>query len=99
MDLTEATRSGRPSVFMLAFTIVGLAAAGVFALLDLDNAADVALILAGLVPLFPLVREMMEKLRQRQPGVDIIALLAVAASLALGELLTAAVIGLMLATK
>jgi heavy metal translocating P-type ATPase len=83
---------------MLAFTIVGLAAAGVFALLDLDNAADVALILAGLVPLFPLVREMMEKLRQRQPGVDIIALLAVAASLALGELLTAAVIGLMLAT-
>jgi heavy metal translocating P-type ATPase len=83
---------------MLAFTIAGLAAAGVFALLDLDLATDVSLILVAVVPLFPLVREMVEKLRRGQPGVDIIALLAVAASLALGELLTAAVIGLMLAT-
>ena len=40
----------------------------------------------------------MEKLRRRQPGVDIIAFLAVVASLALGELLTAAIIGVMLAT-
>jgi heavy metal translocating P-type ATPase len=83
---------------MLAFTVAGLAAAGVFALLDLDLATDVSLILVAVVPLFPLVREMVEKLRRGQPGVDIIALLAVAASLALGELLTAAVIGLMLAT-
>jgi heavy metal translocating P-type ATPase len=83
---------------MLAFTIAGLAAAGVFALLDLDLATDVSVILVAVVPLFPLVREMVEKLRRGQPGVDIIALLAVAASLALGELLTAAVIGLMLAT-
>ena len=41
---------------------------------------------------------MVEKLRRRQPGVDVIALLAVVASLALGELLTAAIIGVMLAT-
>ena len=41
---------------------------------------------------------MVEKLRRRPPGVDIIAFLAVVASLALGELLTAAIIGVMLAT-
>jgi heavy metal translocating P-type ATPase len=83
---------------MLASTIAGLAAAGVFALLALDSGADVALILVAVVPLLPLLREMIEKLHRRQPGVDIIALLAVLASLALGELLTAAIIGLMLAT-
>jgi len=83
---------------MLAFTISGLAAAGAFALLSLDQLADVALVLVAVVPLLPLLREMIEKLRRRQPGVDIIALLAVLASLALGELLTAAIIGLMLAT-
>ena len=83
---------------MLGLTIAGLAAAGVLALLELDLLADVALILVAVVPLLPLLREMIEKLHRRQPGVDIIALLAVVASLALGELLTAAIIGLMLAT-
>lgn len=83
---------------MLAFTIAGLVAAGVFALLDLDLAVDVTLVLVAVLPLLPLLREMVEKLRRRQPGVDIIALLAVVASLALGELLTAGIIGLMLAT-
>jgi heavy metal translocating P-type ATPase len=85
-----------PSV--LTFTIAGLAGAGVFALLDVDLATDVALIAVAVVPLLPLLREMIEKLRRRQPGVDVIALLAVVSSLALGELLTAAVIGVMLAT-
>jgi heavy metal translocating P-type ATPase len=91
-------RSGRSTAFMLAFTVAGLAVAGAFALLDLDLGANVALSLVAVVPLLPLVREMIEKLRHRQPGVDIIALLAVVASLMLGELLTAAVIGVMLAT-
>jgi heavy metal translocating P-type ATPase len=85
-----------PSV--LTFTIACLAGAGVFALLDVDLATDVALIAVAVVPLLPLLREMIEKLRRRQPGVDVIALLAVVSSLALGELLTAAVIGVMLAT-
>jgi heavy metal translocating P-type ATPase len=91
-------RSGRSTAFVLAFALAGLAVAGVFALLDLDLAADIALVLVAIVPLVPLLREMIEKLRRHQPGVDIIALLAVAASLALGELLTAGIIGLMLAT-
>ncbi len=84
--------------FMLAFAITGLATAGLFALLDIDIGVDVSLMLVALVPLVPLLREMIERLRRRQPGVDIIALLAVVAALALGELLTAAIIGLMVAT-
>jgi len=83
---------------MLVFTIVGLAVAGVLALLELELGADIALILVAVVPLLPFVSEMVEKLRRRRPGVDIIAFLAVVGSLALGELLTAAIIGVMLAT-
>jgi heavy metal translocating P-type ATPase len=91
-------QSRRSTAVMLGLTIAGLAVAGVFALLGLDPLADAALIVVAVVPLVPLLREMVVKLRRRQPGVDIIALLAVVASLALGELLTAAIIGLMLAT-
>jgi heavy metal translocating P-type ATPase len=83
---------------MLVFAVVGLAAAGVFAWVDFEPGVTVALILVAVLPLLPLASEMVEKLRRRQPGVDIIALLAVAAALALGELLTAAIVGLMLAT-
>ncbi|HEX6219678.1 MAG TPA: heavy metal translocating P-type ATPase [Acidimicrobiia bacterium] len=96
--LTETMRSGRSTAVILAFTIAGLLIAGLLAILEFEVGLDVSLILVAVVPLFSLVREMVEKLRRRQPGVDVIALLAVAASLALGELLTAAIIGLMLAT-
>lgn len=96
--LTETMRSGRSTAVILAFTIAGLLIAGLLAILEFEVGVDVSLILVAVVPLFSLVREMVEKLRRRQPGVDVIALLAVAASLALGELLTAAIIGLMLAT-
>lgn len=91
-------RSGLSTAFMLAFTVAGLVAAGVFALVDLNLGVDVTLVLVAVVPLLPLLREIVDNLRRRQPGVDVIALLAVVASLALGELLTAAIIGLMLAT-
>ena len=40
---------------MLVFTIVGLAAAGVLALLDMEFGVDIALILVAVVPLLPLV--------------------------------------------
>ena len=88
----------RSAASLLIFTVAGLASAGVLALLDLDRAVDVVLIAVAVVPLLPLFWEMVEKLRRRQPGVDVIAVLAVLASLALGELLTAAIIGVMLAT-
>jgi cation transport ATPase len=88
----------RSTASMLIFTVVGLAGAGVFALLEFDLATDVALVLVAVVPLVPLLREMIGKLRRRQPGVDVIAFLAVVSAVALGEFLTAGVIGLMLAT-
>lgn len=83
---------------MLIFAVVGLAAAGAFALVDVDPGVTVWLILVAVLPLLPLISEMVEKLRRRRPGVDVIALLAVVAALALGEFLTAAIVGLMLAT-
>ena len=83
---------------VLVFTLTGLLVAGVLELMDLDPAVDVLLVAVAVVPLIPLLREMVVKLRRRQPGVDVIALIAVAAALALGELLTASIIGVMLAT-
>jgi heavy metal translocating P-type ATPase len=83
---------------MLVFTALGLAFGGVLALLDLGTASRVAFALVAVVPALPLLRDIVEKIRLRQPGVDIIAVLAVSASLALGEFLTAAIIGVMLAT-
>jgi heavy metal translocating P-type ATPase len=83
---------------ILVVTVVCLGLAAVFFFLDLDGWVDAALIAAAVVPLVPLVGEMVAKLRRRQPGVDVIALIAVTAGLALGEFLTAAIVGLMLAT-
>lgn len=91
-------RSMRLTRAMLIFAVVGLAAAGAFALVDVDPGVTVWLILVAVLPLLPLISEMVEKLRRRRPGVDVIALLAVVAALALGEFLTAAIVGLMLAT-
>jgi heavy metal translocating P-type ATPase len=83
---------------VLLATIIGLVAAGVLHLADIDGGATAALVVVALLPIVPLLREMIAKLRRRQAGVDVIALIAVAAALALGEYLTAAIIGLMLAT-
>ena len=60
---------------MLVFTVAGLAISGVFAFLDFEVGVDVALVTVAVVPLIPLIREMWRKLRNRQAGVDIIALL------------------------
>ncbi len=88
----------RGSTVTLVLAVLGLAAAGVLQLAGMEGGVTVALVAVAVIPLTTLVREMIEKLRRRQPGVDIIALLAVASALALGELLTAAIVGLMLAT-
>lgn len=63
-----------------------------------DLLSHVAWTVAALLPLLRLAGGIVADLRQRRPGVDVIALLAVVAALALGEFLTAAIIGLMLAT-
>lgn len=91
-------RPARSSALMLALATAGLLAAGLFALVRVEIWTDISLVLVATVPLIPLLGNIVAKLRRRQPGVDIIALIAVISAVALGELLAGAIIGLMLAT-
>ena len=88
----------RPTTLILYSTAGALVAGGVLWFVDMTSWANVAWAVAGSIPLMGFVRDMVGKLRSGRPGVDVIALLAVGGALALGEFLTAGVIGLMLAT-
>src|SRR3970040_2005507 len=90
--------SERATRWMLILTTAGLVLGGLLWMTGWTIASNVSLAAVPVLPVIPLIGDMFEKLRKRQPGVDVIALLAVAAALALGEYLTAAIIGLMLAT-
>jgi heavy metal translocating P-type ATPase len=83
---------------MLWGTSAALLVGGVLWIADLDPASDVAFVLAAVGPLVRLTGEMINDLRRGRPGVDVIAVMAVAGALILGEYLTAGIIGLMLAT-
>ncbi|MGZ4710111.1 MAG: heavy metal translocating P-type ATPase, partial [Acidimicrobiales bacterium] len=82
----------------LVGSVVGLAAGVVARLVGADQVADgvwAAVAVAGLVPTgVGVVRGII----RRQPGVDVIAVLALAGALAIGEFAAAAVITVMLAT-
>jgi heavy metal translocating P-type ATPase len=82
----------------LATSIVGILTGGVLWVLDLHDAANVAWTATTVVALVSLLRDVVEGLMRRQPGVDVIALLAMGGSLALEQYLAGAVIALMLAT-
>jgi heavy metal translocating P-type ATPase len=82
----------------LGVSIVGIATGAVLRLAGLGDAAQVAWAVTTTVALSSLLRDVVVGLLRRQPGVDVIALLAMAGSLALGEFLAGAVIALMLAT-
>jgi heavy metal translocating P-type ATPase len=82
----------------LATSVVGILTGGVLWLLDRHDAADVAWTVTTVVALVSLLRDVVEGLMRRQPGVDVIALLAMGGSLALEQYLAGAVIALMLAT-
>src|SRR5512135_1353246 len=93
-------RPSRPSVeaMLLVGSLAGLATGGVFAL---AGEADVAHALwAGTtaVAVLPAVGWVWASLRRREPGVDIIAVLALLGTLAVSELLAGAVIAVMLAS-
>ncbi|GIW17914.1 MAG: ATPase P [Tepidiforma sp.] len=89
-----AAREARLPAATVAGTAIGLAlfAAGY------GRAADVAWSATALGGLVPALRGMVEALRARRAGVDVVAVLAIAGAIALGETLAAAVIGVMLAT-
>ncbi|HEX4941171.1 MAG TPA: heavy metal translocating P-type ATPase, partial [Actinomycetota bacterium] len=82
----------------LATSILGLATGGVLTWMGQPDAANVAWALTTAVALVSLFRDVMIGLLRRQPGVDVIALLAMGGSLALEEYLAGAVIALMLAS-
>ena len=84
--------------WLLGATVVG-AVVGVSArLAGMDAAADAALIATAVAAGVPLALSLARQLLKGHAGVDVIALLALAGALALGEYLAAAVIALMVAT-
>ena len=81
---------------ILYLALAGLAAGGILWLAGARGAADLAWALTVAVVLVPLAFTVARDLWNREFGVDLIALLAMAGSLALGEYLAGAVVGLML---
>jgi heavy metal translocating P-type ATPase len=86
------------SGWILVCAGAGLAVGGLLSFFNLETAAAAVFTVVAVIPLLPVLRGIAVKIRRRQPGVDVIAVLAVSGSLVLGEFLTAAIIGLMLAT-
>jgi heavy metal translocating P-type ATPase len=82
----------------LVLAIAGIAVGGVLRLAGEREAADVAWAVTTAVGLVPIAWEVAVGVARRQPGVDVIAVLAMAGALALEEFLAGAVIALMLAT-
>ncbi len=87
-----------PEARLPGVTVIGVALGAGLALAGFGAAADLAWAATALAGLAPALREMYHTLRERRPGVDVVAVLAIAGALALGETLAAAVIGVMLAT-
>jgi heavy metal translocating P-type ATPase len=81
---------------VLAITLAGLVAGGALYLAGLHEAGDIAWALATSAALIPLAIATARTLLRGRIGVDIIAILAMAVALALGQYLAGAVIALML---
>lgn len=97
--MTGAPRGSRNLIYLwLAASIVGIVAGAVLWFADAHDAADMAWAVTTAVGSLPLTWTTLVGLWRRQAGVDLIALLAMAGSLALGEYLAGAVIALMLSS-
>ena len=83
---------------LLAVTVAGLAVGGLARLAGAATRADAAWLAVGACGLGYALWAMADSLRRRRLGVDVIALLALAGAMAVGELLAAAVISVMLAS-
>jgi N-acetylmuramoyl-L-alanine amidase len=83
---------------LLAVTVLVVLAGGILHLAGAGSAGDVAWLTAGALGAAYALAEMAVSLRHRQGGVDVIALLALVGAMAVGELLAAAVVSVMLAT-
>ena len=85
-----------PTGLVLGLTLAGLATGGRSPSPGRGDAADAALAATAAIALVPLTWSVGRSLVRRDVGVDLIALLAIAAALALGEYLAAAVVALMM---
>jgi heavy metal translocating P-type ATPase len=83
---------------LLAVITSALAAGGILHLAGAGGAGDAAWLAAGACGSAYALWAMADALRQRRIGVDVIALLALVGAIAVGELLAAAVIAVMLAS-
>jgi heavy metal translocating P-type ATPase len=83
---------------LLGLTVGGLAAGGVLRLAGQDGAADVAWSVTTFLGLVPALYWVAASLRRRQPGVDVIAVLALIGTLAVAEYVAGALIAVMLAS-
>jgi heavy metal translocating P-type ATPase len=93
-----AMRRRDASRAFLALAVVGLAVGGVLWAAGEHDAANVAWAATTVVGILPLAYSVANDLLHRETGVDVIALLAMAGALALGEYLAGAVIALMLSS-
>ena len=82
----------------LALSIIGIAAGGALWLVGLRDPASVVWAVTTAIGVIPVAGDVVGGIIHRRPTVDLIALLAMAGSLALGEYLAGAVIALMLSS-
>lgn len=83
---------------LLGVTVTGLAAGGIMRLAGAAGAGNAAWLGVGVCGAAYALWAVADSLRRRRAGVDVIALLALAGAIAVGELLAAAVISVMLAS-
>ena len=88
----------RSAVLLLAVTAAGLAVGGLALLAGAGRAADLCWLVSAGFGLAYAVWSAVDSVRRGRLGVDLIALLALAGAVAVGELPAAAVISVMLAS-
>ena len=97
LRLTELV-SRHLGMVLLAATLAGLALGGGLTLLGLSRAGAASWVATTALAMAPAVWWVVDSLRRSRLGVDVIALLALAGALVVGEYLAGAVIGVMLAS-
>ena len=80
----------------LGFALAGVLVGAVLRVVGLTGPSDVAWLATTLLVLIPMIATVARDVIRREPGVDVIALLAMAGAVALHEYLTGAVIAVML---
>lgn len=82
--------------YNLIFVLVGMTLAGVLALSGNVGLSKIVVIVISLVAIIPSARDMIKTILSGQVGIDVIALVAIGASLLLGQFVAAGVIVIML---